>query len=229
MKVVILAGGKGSRLSEHTKQIPKPLVKILNVPIVVRIIKYYEKFGFKDFIIASGYKHSIIKQYFDKKFKNLNIKVFNTGKKTMTGGRIKRLKNEITSENFFLTYGDGVSNVNLKKLEYFHHKHGKLVTVTAVHPIPRFGEMDIKKNLVTRFSEKKRSNKIWINGGFFIFNKKFLKYIKNDTTILEREPLEKAAKGKQMFAFKHRGFWQCMDTKRDRDLLSNLLKKTKPW
>lgn len=241
---VILAGGLGSRLGNLTKKIPKPLIKVGTKPIILHILEIYLKFGINNFILAIGYKGNEIvkyftsrKIYFKKKLiikKKINnkfcqITLVKTGINTMTGGRIKRLKNEINSENFFLTYGDGVSNVNLKKLENFHFKHGKLVTVTAVHPIPRFGEIDIHKNRVTRFSEKKRSTKIWINGGFFILNKKFLRYIKNDSTILEREPLEKAAKKKQMFAFKHRGFWQCMDTKRDKDLLSNLLKKIKPW
>jgi len=242
MKVAILAGGKGTRLSELTREVPKPMVKIGSKPILIHIINLYTKYNLKDFFILVGHKSKVIKNYF-KNFKKVNqsfeykinktkckITLLETGKDSMTGGRLKKLENILENdEEFMFTYGDGISNVNLKKLENFHFKHGKLVTVTAVHPIPRFGEIDIHKNRVTRFSEKKRSTKIWINGGFFILNKKFLRYIKNDSTILEREPLEKAAKKKQMFAFKHRGFWQCMDTKRDKDLLSNLLKKIKPW
>tara|TARA_E500000178_G_C17001813_1_gene746068 strand:+ start:230 stop:913 length:684 start_codon:yes stop_codon:yes gene_type:complete len=224
MKVVILAGGKGSRLSEHTKQIPKPLVKILNVPIVVRIIKYYEKFGFKDFIIASGYKHSIIKQYFDKKFKNLNIKVFNTGKKTMTGGRIKRLKS-LLKERFLLTYGDGLCDLNIKKLIEFHKKKKNWVTLTAVRPPARFGGIKIIFSKVKYFKEKSSLDEGWINGGFFVMEPKIFKFLKDDQTILERSPLEKICKLKKLGAYRHYKNWQCMDTIRDKELLEKLVAK----
>ena len=145
MKVVILAGGLGSRLSEHTKLIPKPMVKILNIPIIVRIIKFYNKFGYKDFLVASGYKHKFIKEYFNKNLKNLNIKIINTGQKTMTGGRIKKLKKYIRNSRFMLTYGDGLSNVNLKKLLKFHKNSRNVVTLTAVRPPARFGGIKISK------------------------------------------------------------------------------------
>ncbi len=224
MKVVILAGGKGSRLSEHTKQIPKPMVKILNVPIIVRIIKHYEKFGFKDFIIASGYKHSIIKQYFDKKFKNLNIKVLNTGKETMTGGRIKRLKTFL-NERFLLTYGDGLCDLNIKKLIEFHKKKKNWVTLTAVRPPARFGGIKILFSKVKYFKEKSSLDEGWINGGFFVMEPEIFKFLKDDNTILERSPLERICKLNKLGAYKHFKNWQCMDTIRDKEILEKLVIK----
>ena len=183
------------------------------------------KYGFNDFLIASGYKGKVIKHYFqNKKIKGSKIKVINTGLKTLTGGRLKRLKKYIKS-NFFLTYGDGISNVNLKKLLNFHKKNKKIVTVTAVKPMARFGELKIKKNIVTSFKEKPQTSVGWINGGFFVMEKKFLNSIKGDKTILEKEPLENISKKKQLAAYKHSGFWYCMDTKRDKDVLEKLLKK----
>jgi len=228
MKCVILAGGKGSRISELSKNVPKPMIKILGKPIIVKIMQHYSKFGFKDLIIAAGYKKKIIKEYFKKnKFKSWKINVVDTGLNTMTGGRIKRLKKLLENETFMLTYGDGVSNVNLKKLILFHNKQKKLITVTAVRPPARFGEIIIKKNKVLSFKEKPQVKEGWINGGYFVVNKKFLKYIKSDSTILEKEPLEKVVKQKQLCAFKHSGFWKCMDVKRDRDELLEIYKKNK--
>ena len=227
MKVVILAGGLGSRLSEYTKSIPKPMVKILNVPIIVRIIKSYSRFGIRDFIIASGYKGNIIKNYFKKNALNLNINVIHTGKKTMTGGRIKRLKKYLDKERFMLTYGDGLSNVNINRLLKFHIKNKNYVTLTAVRPPARFGAIKIRGSRVNYFKEKSSLDEGWINGGFFVMEPAFLQFIKNDKTYLEREPLEKISKKKQLVAFKHKGFWQCMDTKRDKDKLHMLLKNKK--
>jgi glucose-1-phosphate cytidylyltransferase len=227
MKVVILAGGLGTRLSEYTKTIPKPMVKINKKPILFYIMKHYANYGYKDFIIASGYKGEVIKKYFNKKKHGWNIKIVDTGQNTMTGGRLKRLKKYLIDENFFLTYGDGLSNVNIKKLIKFHKKNKKLVTMTAVRPPARFGAIKIRKNKVIYFKEKSNLDEGWINGGFFVMNNKIFEFIKNDKTFLEREPLEKIGKKNQLFAYKHPGFWQCMDTVRDKEILENNFKNKK--
>ena len=216
MKVVILAGGLGTRISEYTKTIPKPMVKISNKPILIHIMKHFSNYGFKDFFIALGYKGNIIKDYFKKNNFGWNINLIDTGKKTMTGGRIKRLKKYLDTDKFLLTYGDGVSNVNLKKLVNFHNNNKSLVTLTAVRPQARFGAIEIKGTKVSYFKEKSRLNESWINGGFFVMEPEIFNYIKNDQTFLEREPLEKLGKRKKLFAYKHTGYWQCMDTVRDR-------------
>jgi len=227
MKVVLLAGGFGTRLSEYTHKIPKPMVEIGGKPILWHIMKHYAKYDFKDFYIALGYKGNVIKNYFKNKFPDWNIKFIKTGKNTMTGGRIKRLKKFLSNETFMMTYGDGLSDINLNKLLKFHRKNKKLVTLTAVRPPARFGVIKIKGNQVSYFKEKSKLDEGWINGGFFVMESKFLKFIKNDQTYLEREPLEKMSKKKQLMAFKHKGFWQCMDTKRDKDKLSEILKSKK--
>ena len=227
MKAVILAGGFGSRLGDISKKIPKPMVKIGKKPIIEHIIDIYLKNGVKEFYIALGYKSNIIKKHFSKKYKDTKIHLIDTGISSMTGGRLKRMSKFLKDETFLLTYGDGLSNVNIKKMIKFHKKNNKLVTVCAVRPPPRFGGLKIKNNLVTKFEEKKPMNEGWINGGFFIMESKFLKYIKNDRTILEREPLEKITKLNQLQAYKHNGFWMCMDTKRDRDRLIELDKSKK--
>ena len=223
MRVVILAGGFGTRISEYTKRIPKPMILINKKPIIVHIMEHFAKYGFNDCIIALGYKGSEIKRYFKKK--NLwNVKLVDTGLKTMTGGRLKRLEKMLGKEKFFMTYGDGVSNVNLNKLLKFHKKNNKLVTLTAVRPPARFGAIKLSGNKVKLFKEKQKIHEGWINGGFFVMEPAFLKLIKNDNTFLEREPLEQAGKKGQLYAFKHEGFWQCMDTKRDKDILEKILK-----
>ena len=224
MKVVILAGGLGSRLSEYTKILPKPMVKVLGTPIIVRIIKNYVKYGFKEFLIASGYKSKIIEKYFQKNHKNLKIRVVNTGLKTMTGGRIKRLSKILNNESFLLTYGDGVSNVNIKNLVKFHKEKKNLVTLTAVRPPARFGGVRISGSKVKYFKEKSSLDEGWINGGFFVMESKFLKFIKNDNTFLERDPFEQLTKKKQLLGYKHNGFWQCMDTIRDKEILEKKIK-----
>tara|TARA_B000000532_G_C18832383_1_gene390959 strand:- start:231 stop:1031 length:801 start_codon:yes stop_codon:yes gene_type:complete len=252
MKVIILAGGFGSRLSEYTESIPKPMVKIGNKPILFHIMNYYYKFGFKEFIIALGYKSEIIKEYFlnysalNSSFtinlKNNNIQIHSkikldwtvslvdTGLNTMTGGRLLRLKEYIGKNNFMLTYGDGLSNIDISKLNKFHRLNKKIVTVSAVRPIARFGELNIKNDHVKSFQEKPQISDGWINGGFFVMEPEFLNLIKNDETILEKEPLEKAVKMKELSAYKHEGFWQCMDTKRDRDRLEEIYNSgSAPW
>jgi len=228
MKVVILAGGFGTRISEYTKTIPKPMIKIKKRPILRLIIDHYKRYGFKDFYIALGYKGDYIKKYFKKnKVPGCKINLVDTGKKTMTGGRLKRLKKLITNQTFMMTYGDGVSNVNLKKLLNFHKKNKKLVTLTAVRPPARFGAIRISNKFVSYFKEKSKLDEGWINGGFFVIEPEFLNFIKNDKTFLEKEPLEKISKKKQLIAYKHHDFWQCMDTKRDKDYLEKIINKIK--
>jgi len=227
MKVILLAGGFGTRLSEYTKTIPKPMISVAGKPMLLHIMKLYAKYGFKDFYIALGYKGEIIKKFFNKKFFDWNINFVETGKNTMTGGRLKRLKKYIGKETFMMTYGDGLSNVNLKKLLKFHKKNKKLVTLTAVRPPARFGALKLKGRYVNYFKEKSRLDEGWINGGFFVMEPEFLKLIKNDNTYLEREPLEKVTKKRQLVAFRHAGFWQCMDTKRDKDKLNKILNSKK--
>ena len=225
MKCVILAGGKGSRISELSKNVPKPMIKILGKPIIVKIMQHYSKFGFKDFIIAAGYKKKVIKEYFKKnKFKSWKINVVDTGLNTMTGGRIKRLKKLLNNETFMLTYGDGLSNVDLKKLLKTHKKNKKIGTLTAVRPPARFGAIKIYNNRVSYFKEKSKLDEGWINGGFFVLEPSIFKFIKGDKTFFEREPLQKVSKLNQLHAFKHKGFWQCMDTLRDKEILEKALK-----
>ena len=227
MKVVILAGGLGTRISEYTKTIPKPMIKINKKPIICHIMNHYSKFGFNEFYIAAGYKGKVIKDYFKNNYYKNKIRIFDTGKKTMTGGRLRRLKRYLKDETFLMTYGDGVSNVNIKKLVEYHKKKRKLVTLTAVRPPARFGAIKIRNGKVLYFKEKSKLDESWINGGFFVMEPEFLKYLKNDNTYLERDPFEKACKQKQLNAFKHNGFWQCMDTKRDKDYLEKIFKKRK--
>ena len=224
-KIVILAGGYGTRLSEYTKKIPKPMVKIKNKPILVHIMKHYANFGFKDFYIALGYKGNVIKNYFKKNKFSWNIKLVDTGINTMTGGRIKKLKKYLGNESFFATYGDGISDINLNKLLKFHKQNKKLVTLTAVRPPARFGAIKLSGNKVKFFKEKDKIDEGWINGGFFVMETSFIKYIKNSQTFLEKEPLETVGRMGELMAYKHKGFWQCMDTKRDKDYLDKVLKK----
>jgi glucose-1-phosphate cytidylyltransferase len=227
MKVVILAGGFGTRISEYTKSIPKPMIKIRGTPILVHIMKHYAKFGFNDFYIALGYKGNVIKNYFKSKKFNWNIHLIETGKNTMTGGRLKRLKKYLIGESFFLTYGDALSDVNIIKLLKFHKKNKKLVTITAVRPPARFGALKLNGNLVSYFKEKSSTDAGWINGGFFVISDKFLNFIKNDKTYLEREPLEKVTKMKELSAYRYSGFWQCIDNIRDLVLINKKIKEKK--
>jgi glucose-1-phosphate cytidylyltransferase len=226
MKCVILAGGRGSRISEYTNSIPKPMIPISGKPLLYRIMKHYSDFGHKDFIIAAGHKKNIIMSYFrKKKFPAWKVHVVDTGKNTMTGGRLKRLQKYLKNETFMLTYGDGLSNVNIKNLLAFHKKNRKISTLTSVRPPARFGSIKIKGNQVTYFKEKSKLDEGWINGGFFVFEPEIFKYIKGDNTYLEKEPLEKISSLKQLYAYKHHGFWQCVDTIRDKELLEKNLKK----
>ncbi len=256
MKVIILCGGLGTRLSEETVNKPKPMVEIGSQPILWHIMKIYDKFGFNEFILPLGYKGEYIKNYFiNYKTINSNLKIdldsgevssinnpkenwkvslIDTGKKTLTGGRLLRLKEYVKDGTFMMTYGDGVSDINIDDLLNFHKSHGRIATVTAVRPQARFGGLHINENnLVESFVEKPSSNEnneSWINGGYFVFNKQVFDYLEDDMTILERSPLENLSKDGQLMSFKHNGFWQCMDTIRDKEFLNQLLtNKNAPW
>ena len=252
MKVVILAGGFGTRLSEYTESIPKPMVTIGGRPILWHIMKTYASYGHTDFYLALGYKAEVVKEYF-LHYRNLNadftidllngdikshqsdeidwkVTLVKTGIDSMTGGRLKRMQKYIGNETFLLTYGDGLSNIDIEALLKFHRGHGKMVTVSAVHPVARFGELEITKDQVTSFQEKPQTTQGWINGGYFVIEPEFLDLIEGDDMILEKEPLESAAKNGELMAYHHNGFWKCMDTKRDRDALEKMwLSGNPPW
>ena len=228
MRVVILAGGYGTRLAEYTHTIPKPMVEIGGEPILTHIMKIFKSFDINDFIIAAGYKKEIIIDYYknSKEFKNL--KIIDTGKDTMTGGRLLRLKPMfVENENFFMTYGDGLCDVDLNHLKNFHFSHKKLATVTAVHPPVRFGELEIEDEKVKKFEEKPQAKLGWVNGGFFVLNYKIFNYIENDNTLFERQPMEKLAQEENLMAFKHGGFWKCMDNLRDKIVLDQMCNENK--
>jgi glucose-1-phosphate cytidylyltransferase len=251
MKVIILAGGLGTRLAEYTDMIPKPMVRIGGRPILWHIMKTYAYYNHKDFYIALGYKADVVKDYF-LNYRSLNsdftvqlssgtikshqndavdwnVTLINTGELTMTGGRVKRLRELIGNQTFMVTYGDGVANIDVDALLAFHRDHGKMVTVSAVRPAARFGELKIDGLKVTSFQEKPQLHDGWINGGFFVIEPSFFDLIDGDSTLLEREPLEAAARAGELMAYKHNGFWHCMDTKRDHDLLESMWLKGAPW
>jgi glucose-1-phosphate cytidylyltransferase len=254
MKVVILAGGFGTRISEESHLKPKPMIEIGGRPVLWHIMKIYSHYGFNDFIICLGYKGYCIKEYFAHyflhesdvtfDFKNKNERIIhhhsaepwtvtlvNTGVETMTGGRVKRIQPYVGNEPFMLTYGDGVSNVNIRELADYHKKHGKLATVTSSQPGGRFGSLDLSgDNLVRGFQEKPKGDGYWINAGFFVMEPEVFAYLRNDETVLEKEPLEHLAKDNELVAYKHPGFWQPMDTLRDKNLLEGLWDSGKaPW
>ena len=251
MKVVILAGGFGTRLAEFTEVIPKPMVEIGGKPILWHIMKRYAHYDHKDFFIALGYKSEIVKDYF-LNYRNLssdlsinlatgnvkslreepidwNVTLVDTGRDTMTGGRLKRLQSYLAGERFMLTYGDGLSDIDIDALIAFHESHGKMITMTAVRPSARFGELKLNGDKVESFVEKPQLHDGWINGGFFVIEPKFIDFIAGDSIMLERDPLERAASLDELMAYRHEGYWQCMDTKRDHDLLQSLLIKGAPW
>ena len=251
MKVIILAGGFGTRLSEYTNVIPKPMVSIGGKPILWHIMNTYAHFNHKDFYIALGYKAELIKDYFlnyralnadftvdllsgdithhQVESNNWKVTLVNTGQDSMTGGRVKRMQSYIGDEPFLLTYGDGVADINIDELLAFHKEHGKMVTVSAVRPAARFGELEMNGNQVSNFQEKPQLHEGWINGGYFVINPEFFDLIDGDSTMLEREPLEKATQAGELMAYRHDGFWHCMDNKRDHELLESLWEKGAPW
>jgi glucose-1-phosphate cytidylyltransferase len=231
MQLVIFAGGLGTRISEETDYIPKPMVKIGNRPILWHILKYYSFFGFSEFIICGGYKVNIIKDYFNKSKINIswNIKVINTGKSSNTGERLKRVKKYVNN-SFCLTYGDGLSNVNLETLINFHKKNKSIVTLVAVKPVSHFGRIVYKKNKVVKFLEKDQKQENWVNGGFFVCEKKIFNYLNKKNTVFEKDTLSFLAKKKKLAAYKHKDFWYCMDTLRDKRHLNKLwFSKKAPW
>ena len=232
MELVIFAGGLGTRISEETDYVPKPMVKIGKKPILWHIIKYYSVFGFSKFIICGGYKINIIKDYFKnfkKKNNTFNIRIINTGNKSNTGERLRRIKKYV-SETFCLTYGDGLSNVNIDKLIQFHNKNKSIATLTAVKPTPHFGKLIFKGNKVAKFLEKNQKKENWINGGFFVCKKKIFNYLNKKNLIFESDVLCYLANNKKLAAYKHKDFWYCMDTLRDKRYLNSLwLSKKAPW
>lgn len=252
MKVIILAGGRGTRISEESMTRPKPMVEVGGKPLLWHIMNIYASYGYKDFVVACGYKGEMIKEYFhtflwrhNDYIIDLNdgshqvvssaqiewrIGLIDTGLDTMTGGRILRLKKWIGEETFMMTYGDGLGNINIQRLVDFHRSHGKLATVTAVHPPARFGDLKIVGNTVCKFAEKPQTGEGWINGGFFVLEPRVFHYIASDQTSFEREPLERLASESQLMAFHHNEFWQPLDTLREKQLLESMWESgNAPW
>lgn len=252
MQVVILAGGLGTRISEETGVKPKPMLEIGGKPILWHIMNIYSAYGFNEFIIALGYKGEVVKEYFlnyyhhqsdltinlksgkftakNNRIKDWTIHLADTGLNSMTGGRLHRLRDRLQNETFMLTYGDGVSGMNINDLVDFHKSHGKIATVTAVKPSARFGGMKFDGDRVIEFTEKPQSGEGFINGGFFVFEPAIFEYLHKDDTVLEGDPLENLARDNQLMAFKYEGFWQCMDTLRDKKLLEKLWENNNaPW
>ena len=252
MKVVLLAGGLGTRISEESHLKPKPMVEIGGKPILWHIMKYYSHFGMNEFVICAGYKGYVIKEYFANYFLHSSdvtfdlannqvafgssrtepwkVTIVDTGEDTMTGGRLLRVKEYLGKEDFCFTYGDGLGEIDIQKLVQFHKKSGKLATVTATRPPGRFGRLEMKGDMVRSFEEKPQGDGGYINGGFFVLSPKTLDYIKDDTTVWEKAPMENLAKDEQLVAYKHDGFWQPMDTLRDKNYLEGLWSSGKaPW
>ncbi len=253
MKVIILAGGFGTRLSEFTESIPKPMVQIGPKPILWHIMETYAKYGHQDFYVALGYKSEFVKEYFlnfhalnsdftidlgtgqiiskNKKSLDWRVSLVDTGLTTMTGGRVKKMRDYVGNEPFLLTYGDGLANINISKLIELHQSHGKLVTLSAVRPSARFGRIEMHENQVYSFAEKSQTSEGWINGGYFVMQPEIFDLIEGDDSPLEGKLFEELSKTENLMAYKHDGFWQCMDTKRDYDFLQSLWASSSlpPW
>jgi len=254
MKTVILCGGLGTRLSEETVIKPKPMVEIGDMPMLWHIMNLYSKYNYQDFYLTLGYKGEVIKDFFinyqsklsdikvnladgcieilNRHTENWIVNLIDTGQSTLTGGRILRLRKFLDDGDdlFFATYGDGLANININRLLSFHKQHNKIATVTAVRPVARFGNLEIDRGMVSSFKEKTQSSEGWINGGFFVFSKKIFDYLEDDETVLEQSPLERLVSENQLMAYKHDGYWQCMDTVRDRDILRKYFETgNPPW
>lgn len=252
MKVALLAGGLGTRLAEETDRIPKPMVEVGGKPMLWHIMRLYAHYGYNDFLVACGYKGEVIKEYFHNFYVHNNdyvvnlqdgsrellnvgsidwrVGVIDTGQDTMTGGRLLRLRPWLADGRFMVTYGDGVGNVDISALVKFHKAHGRLATVTAVRPPSRFGALQIEDQAVRQFSEKPQTKEGWINGGFFVFEPEIFNYLEDKNTVLERDPMEQLAADGQLYAFQHDGFWQPMDTIREKRLLESLWQTDNaPW
>ena len=238
--VMILAGGKGTRFKEYTDEIPKPMIPANGKPLLIHILNIYKKYGIENCIILAGYKKNVIQDYFEDNFAkhsdssttfvdsdNLKVTVLDTGEETMTGGRLKQGIEYLGDEQFYLTYGDGIADVNITELTKFHIVNEAKVTLTAVRPPARFGSLELDKNLVMKFGEKDNTNEGWINGGFFVINKDIISYLDSSDTIFEREPLESIARDNNLYAYKHDSFWQCVDTIRELEILEAALKNKK--
>ena len=237
---MILAGGKGTRFKEYTDEIPKPMIPANGKPLLIHILNIYKKYGIENCIILAGYKKNVIQDYFEDNFAkhsdssttfvdsdNLKVTVLDTGEETMTGGRLKQGIEYLGDEQFYLTYGDGIADVNITELTKFHIVNEAKVTLTAVRPPARFGSLELDKNLVMKFGEKENTNEGWINGGFFVINKDIISYLNSNDTIFEREPLESIARDNNLYAYKHDSFWQCVDTIRELEILEAALKNKK--
>ena len=237
---MILAGGKGTRFKEYTDEIPKPMIPANGKPLLIHILNIYKKYGIENCIILAGYKKNVIQDYFEDNFAkhsdssttfvdsdNLKVTVLDTGEETMTGGRLKQGIEYLGDEQFYLTYGDGIADVNITELTKFHIVNEAKVTLTAVRPPARFGSLELDKNLVMKFGEKDNTNEGWINGGFFVVNKDVISYLDSNDTIFEREPLESIARDNNLYAYKHDSFWQCVDTIRELEILEAALKNKK--
>jgi glucose-1-phosphate cytidylyltransferase len=230
MKVAILAGGKGTRLSEETQTKPKPMVMVGDLPLLCHIMSIYAGHGFNEFVVALGYKGEVIREYFYRHIFPWSVELLETGDETLTGGRVKRLAQHIGREPFMLTYGDGLGNVNINALLNFHREQNSLVTLTAVRPPARFGHLVIEGSRVTQFNEKPQASEGWINGGFFVLEPGITDYIEGDQTWWEFDSMERLAADGHVRAYRHEGFWQCVDTTRDMDVLNKLWQAgSTPW
>lgn len=237
--LLILAGGKGTRFKEYTKEIPKPMIEACGKPLLVHIIEIYKKFNIENVIVLGGYKQSVIIEYFDKNFKRFNgnntfkfddkicVNILDTGEESMTGWRVKKGIESSNDENFYMTYGDGLGNIDIDKLKELHFERNTFATLTAVRPPARFGSISIDNSRVTRFGEKENTDEGWINGGFFILNRKVADIIENEDTVFEKFPLEQLANSNNLSAYQHSGFWQPCDTIRELELLEKAIRQGK--
>ena len=229
MKAVILAGGLGSRISEETHLKPKPMIEIGGKPIIWHIMKRYSVYGIKEFVICSGYMSHVIEDYFKEKIEDWEVKVVDTGKNTMTGGRLKKIEKYVENETFCFTYGDSLNNANISDIIKFHKDKGKLATVTACHPPEKYGVLKLENDIVVSFEEKPERSNEWVNAGYFVLEPKIFQLIKNDSTVWEEEPMKQLVSKNQLAVFKHEGFYKSMDTISDRNYLEKVWNNNAEW